>query len=119
MCPGCAQLFLRPDDTDRSLRLARVNALRRRERRIERAAWLAAVLVPGAAGLLARRPLRSLVGALLFAAAAAALVWRRGVVPDPLVAGAAGPFAFTGVALLAALAYASIVAVSLATRRRA
>ena len=41
-----------------------------------------------------------------------------GVVPDPLVAGAAAPFAFLGAAVLAALGYAVVVGAALAARRR-
>jgi hypothetical protein len=93
--------------------------LRERERRLDKTAWLASVLIPGAAGLLAGRPLRSLLGALLFAVAATSALWRGGVVPDPLVAGTAAPFAFLAVAVLATCAYATVAAVSLATRRSA
>jgi hypothetical protein len=119
LCEACTCLFQQPETTDRALRLARMNALRERERRLDKTAWLASVLIPGAAGLLAGRPLRSLLGALLFAVAAASALWRGGVAPDPLVAGAAAPFAFLGVAVLAMVAYAAVAAVSLATRRSA
>jgi tetratricopeptide (TPR) repeat protein len=119
LCEACTCLFQQPETTDRALRLARMNALRERERRLDKTAWLASVLIPGAAGLLAGRPLRSLLGALLFAVAAASALWRGGVAPDPLVAGAAAPFAFLGVAVLAMIAYAAVAAVSLATRRSA
>ena len=50
---------------------------------------------------------------------AASFVWRGGVVPDPLVAGASATFTFAGLALIAALAYAGVVATSLASRRSA
>jgi hypothetical protein len=119
LCEACVRLFHQPETTDRALRLARMNALRERERRLDKTAWLASVLIPGAAGLLAGRPLRSLLGALLFAVAAASALWRGGVAPDPLVAGAAAPFAFLAVAVLATVAYAAVAAVSLATRRSA
>ena len=74
--------------------------------------------VPAAAGVLARRPLLSLLGALFFAFAACAVAWREGVVPDPLVAGAAAPLAFLGAATLAMLGYAAVVGAALAARRR-
>ena len=117
-CETCLQLFYQPDTTDRALRLERITALRKRERRLERAATIASIALPAAAGLLARRPLLSLLGALFFALAACALVWRDGVVPDPLVAGAAAPFAFLGAAVLCALGYALVVGAALAARRR-
>jgi hypothetical protein len=45
------------------------------------------------------------------------LIWRHGAVPDPLVAGAAGPFAFGCLAALSGLLYSLVVATSLASRR--
>jgi tetratricopeptide (TPR) repeat protein len=117
LCGACNRLFYQPEQTDRDLRLARIEALRQRESRLDKIAWAASVALPGAAGILCRRPLRSLLGAVFFALAGAALFWREGVVADPLVAGAAGPFAFACVAALAGLAYAVVVGAALATRR--
>ncbi|MEE9607817.1 MAG: tetratricopeptide repeat protein [Myxococcota bacterium] len=117
LCAGCTLLFLRPESADRSLRVARINALRVREERLNKVAWLASVAVPGAAGLLAGRPVRCLLGALFFALALAAISWRGGVVPDPLVAGAAAPVFFLVVASVAGAGYAAVVALSIATRR--
>ena len=117
LCEGCTRLFLKPEKTDRALRLERVNALREREQRVRRAATAASVLLPGVAGLLARRPLASLLGTFFFVLTLAALFWRGGVVPDPLVAGAAAPLAFLGLATLAGIAYAVVVATSLARQR--
>ena len=117
-CESCTRLFYQPETTDRTLRLERITALRARERRRERIATIASIGVPAAAGFLARRPLLSLLGALFFSFAACAVVWRDGVVPDPLVAGAAAPIAFLGAAALAALGYALVVGAALAARRR-
>jgi len=116
LCEACHRLFFQPEKTDRVRRLERVNELRAREQRMNRLAVAVSVLLPGAAGLLARRPLRTLFGALCFALVAAALVWRDGVTPDPLVAGAATAWAFLGVAVLAALGYVLVVASSLSAR---
>jgi tetratricopeptide (TPR) repeat protein len=117
LCESCVKLFLHPEKTDRALRIERVNALRDREERLNRVAAVTSMLVPGAAGLLADRPLASLLGTFFFALAVSAVVWRGGVVADPLVAGAAAPFAFLGVAVLASIAYFTIAATSLAARR--
>jgi hypothetical protein len=117
-CETCTRLFYQPETTDRALRLEKITALRARERRLERIATIASISVPAAAGVLARRPLLALLGALFFAFAACAVVWRDGVVPDPLVAGAAGPIAFLGAAVLAALGYAAVVGAALSARRR-
>jgi hypothetical protein len=112
------RLFYQPETTDRALRLERITVLRKREKRLERVATAASIALPAAAGVLARRPLLALLGALFFAFAACALLWRDGAVPDPLVAGAAGPFAFVGSAILCGLGYAAVVALALAARRR-
>ena len=117
LCDACNRLLYQPEQTDRDLRLARLEALRAREARLDKVAWVASIALPGAAGVLAKRPLRSVVGAICFAVAAVALFFREGAVPDPLVAGAAGPFAFFVVASLFGGVYAIVVGTSLAARR--
>jgi len=117
LCESCTKLFLHPEKTDRALRIERVNALRDREERLDRIAAAVSIAVPGAAGLLARRPIASLLGAFFFALACASVFWRGGVVPDPLVAGSAAPFAFICVAVLSSIAYFTIAATSLAARK--
>ncbi len=117
LCAACNRLFYQPEQTDRALRLARIEALRDREARLDKLAWGVSIAVPAAAGVLSRRPLHSLLGALFFSIAVGALVWREGVVADPLVAGAAGPFAFLCVSVLAGIGYAIVVGTSLAARR--
>jgi len=117
VCSSCTRLFHQSETTDRELRLARIGELRAREARIERLVTAAAFAVPGAAGLAARRPLRGLVGSLLAAVALLAIVWRDGVVPDPLVAGASSQLAFLCIALVAVFVYALLALASLVTRR--
>jgi tetratricopeptide (TPR) repeat protein len=116
LCESCDTLFNHPEKTDRALRFARIEALRKRDRRMARAMTFASVVVPGAAGLLVDRPLRALVGAVAFCVAAAGIWWRAGVVPDPWVAGRAAPALFGGLAALALLVYVGSVLASLATR---
>jgi tetratricopeptide (TPR) repeat protein len=116
-CGACHRLFFQPDQTQRELRVARVAALEERRRRLDRTAAVAAVLVPGAAGLAVGRPLRALGACVAFAIALGALVWRDGIVPDPQVAGAAGPAALLGLAVAAGCSYLMLVASSLAARR--
>ena len=118
LCDGCTTLFFAPEKTDRTLRAERVNVLRAREERIGRLHTWLALFVPGAAGLVAERPILCWLGATYFSLACAALVWRDGVVPDPLVAGAVAPVLFVGAAAFAAVGYAIAVAVSLAARRQ-
>jgi hypothetical protein len=117
LCGPCNKLFYHPEQTDRELRLARIEALRERGARLDKAAWVASLVLPGVAGILAKRPLASLLGALCFAMAGLALLLRDGAVPDPQVAGLAGPVAFSCVAVLFGVAYAIVVASSLAARR--
>lgn len=119
VCESCTRLFDHPERTDRALRVQRIEELQERERRMRRLATVASVLLPGAAGLLADRPLRSLLGAVCFALAVACVIFRQGVVPDPLVAGQAAPVAFLGTAALAALLYVALVATSFARGEKA
>ncbi|MFQ5417816.1 MAG: hypothetical protein ACE5FL_12315, partial [Myxococcota bacterium] len=116
-CTRCTRLFQQTDTTDPELRLARINELRERERRVEKGVVLASFLVPGAAGLFAARPARSLLGSLFAATAVLAVVWRGGVVPDPLVAGASAPFAFLLLATVCLLGYAVTAILCLHIRR--
>jgi len=105
LCDGCHHLFHRPQGTDPKLRTARINALRTREARLEKL-WLTfSVLVPGVAGLRARRPDLAFIGILLFGWALAIFIWRDGVVPDPLALGGIGPMAFMISGLAAAFFY--------------
>jgi hypothetical protein len=118
LCDGCHKLFFEPEKTDRVLRAQRVNELREREVRLVQVQTAISLVVPGAASLFADRPVRAWLAATSFALLVAALVWSGGVVPDPWVAGAAGPAAFLGVAALSAIAYALTLWTSLAARRR-
>jgi len=117
ICEGCHHLFHRPQATEPELRMARLAELRERETRLEKVALAASLLVPGVAGLLARRPGLGFVGLLLFAWAAVAFAWRQGVVPDPLALGSAGPLAFFLTGLIAVLGYLVVLAIGLAVQR--
>jgi hypothetical protein len=98
--------------------VARINELQAREHRLGRLIVAVSILVPGSAGLFAQRYWAVLVGTISAAIAITALVWHGGVVPDPLIAGAAAPAAFGVVTVAATIAYAISVASSLAARRR-
>jgi hypothetical protein len=119
VCSSCNRLFHQSETTDRELRLARIAELRAREARIEKLVVAASFAVPGAAGLAAGRSLRTLIGSLLAALALLSVVWRGGVVPDPLVAGASSELAFLCLALTSAFVYALLAFASLVTRRNA
>jgi hypothetical protein len=119
VCAVCQQLFQPSETSDRELRLARIAELRTREGRLERWLVAAAVLIPGAAGLLAKRPLRCLFGSIFAVLALTLLIWRDGVVPDPMVAGATAPLVSILIAAISLLGYFVVVLLSLATRRSA
>ncbi len=118
ICEGCTRLFHQPETTDRSLRLARINVLRHRDERMSRIVLLASILVPGYAGLIARRHGWSLVGSIAAALAIAALVFRNGVAIDPMVAGAAAPVFFGLIAVTSLAIHAVAVWVSLSAAER-
>ena len=118
LCPDCSRLFLRPEQTDRTLRVERIGVLRLRERRLQGINALAAVLLPGAAGALKRRPATMLLGALGFSLAVACVVWPRGPLPDPLVAGGAAPLAFLMLGSLAGLLHLGAAVRALSESRK-
>jgi hypothetical protein len=117
-CESCQRLFNQPETTDRAMRVARLHALRFRDRRLARLRVIASVLVPGVAGALARCHLTSLIGVFSATIATIALVWRHGVTPDPLVAGMAAPMVFGLISALALLFYGLSVVFALAARNR-
>ena len=117
-CESCNRLFKHPETTDREMRTARVNALRFREQRLARIRLIVSILLPGAAGVLSRCPWASFVGVLSAVTAIMAIVWRNGVIPDPLIAGAVAPMAFGSISVLAFLCYGASVAFSLSARSR-
>lgn len=117
LCDGCHHLFNRPQGTDPIMRMARLQELRERESRQEKIKTIAAVVVPGAAGLLAKRPDLAFMGLILFAWAAVLLVWRGGVVPDPLAMGGAGSIAFVLAGVVMAFLYLVVLVSGLVIRR--
>jgi tetratricopeptide (TPR) repeat protein len=117
LCEDCHHLFQNPEDTDPSLRMARLQALSRREVRIDRIWVAASLLIPGAAGFASKRPDLAMLGLLLFGWAATWLIWPRGILVDPLLMGSA---AWIGLAVpggLAMIAYVGVVLANLAARK--
>jgi tetratricopeptide (TPR) repeat protein len=116
-CEDCHHLFQYPDATDPSLRMARLQALSRREVRINRILTAAALLVPGLAGLAARRPDFALVGLLLFGWISVWIAWPAGIFEDPLLMGNAAFLCLAIPGALALVAYVGIVFASLVVRK--
>jgi hypothetical protein len=99
------------------MRMARLSELRTRETLLGRVSLAASILIPGAGGLLAKRPDLSFLGLFFFAWAAVLILWRDGVVIDPLAIGSVGPLLFVTAAVLSASAYALVVGIGLMIRR--
>jgi hypothetical protein len=116
-CDNCHRLYHYPESTDPALRAARLEQLRAREARIERAAQLGSFAVPGLGGMLADRPDLGFLAILFFGWAVGAVALRSGVVPDPLVLGLTGPLVLMSMAIFAGLGYVLLVFASVAIRR--
>ena len=115
---GVARLLKGTEAADPFLRMVRLAALRERQARIDKIKFALSVLVPGAAGVLSRQPILGLLGSMLFASALASWWAREGVVVDPLAVGAGASLLFGAVAVASAVAYAAVVAVTIAFRER-
>jgi len=116
-CDGCHHLFHRPETTDPVLRMKRLYELQARDTRLGRLVLAVSFLVPGAGGLLARRPDLGFLGIVVCGFAAVFLAWHDGVVPDPLAVGSAGTLAFLVAGCMALLGYLLIVVTGLMIRR--
>ncbi len=103
---------------DPFVRMVRLAALRERQARIDKLKLLLSVIVPGAAGVVSRRPILGLFGTMLFAVTLASWWARDGVGVDPLAVGAGASLFFSAVAVVSALAYVALIAVTIALRER-
>jgi hypothetical protein len=117
LCDGCHHLYHRPQSTDPDLRIARLQELAIREARLDKMRLFASLLVPGASGLLAKRPDLGFVGILFFAAALVFFAFSRGVVPDPLTVGTTGTLAFILLGCVMTVLYLAVLASGLVIRR--
>lgn len=117
LCEDCHHLFLNVEDTDPSLRMARLQALSRREVRFDRIWSTASLLVPGMAGFAAKRPDLAMLGLLLFVWSVTWLIWPSGILVDPMLLGSAAWIFFAIPGVLAMLAYMGVVVVSLVARK--
>jgi tetratricopeptide (TPR) repeat protein len=117
ICEDCHHLFQYPAATDPSLRMARLQALSRREVRIDRILLAAAMLIPGVAGLAARRPDFAMFGLLLFGWIAVWIAWPAGVFEDPLLMGNAAVVCLAIPGVLSVIGYGGIIFASLVVRK--
>jgi hypothetical protein len=117
ICEGCHHLFKYPAATDPSLRMARLQALSKREVRVDRIVLAAALLIPGVAGLAARRPDFAMFGLLLFGWIAAWVTWPAGIFEEPLLMGSAAVLCLAIPGVLAVIGYGGVVVASLVARK--
>jgi hypothetical protein len=117
LCEDCHHLFESPEDTDPSLRMARLQALSRREARLDRVWTTVSFLVPGGAGFASKRPDLAIFGLLLFAWAMIWLMRPSGVLVDPMLLGGAAWLFFAIPGTLALLGYFGVVFASLSARK--
>lgn len=115
---GIAQLLTGQEAADPLLRMVRLAALRERQARIDKVKFLLSLTVPGAAGVLSRRPILGLLGSMLFALALSSWWARDGVVADPVAVGAGASLLFGLLVVGFAAAYAAVVALTIALRER-
>jgi len=118
LCEDCHHLFQNPAGTDPTLRRKRLETLARRESRIGRLVLAASLIVPGVAGIAARRPDHSIFGLLLFGWFLGWVIWPAGVFVDPLRMGGMALVCLAVPGILSGLAYMAVVISSLAARRR-
>lgn len=113
VCTACQRLFERPETADPERRARRLAELEGRTRWLSRARLAASIVLPGAAGLLARRPWLGLAGSLALCAAFACAAYATLGVTDPLAAGGAGVLVFALAQLFCLGAYAGILVLAL------
>lgn len=118
ICEDCHHLFQNPEATDPLLRMARLQTLAERDARRGRIVFIASLLVPGVAGLAARRPDYALFGLLLFGWSLGWILWPSGVLVDPHQMGDAAWLCFAVPGLFSVLGYGTIVLGSLAARKK-
>ena len=78
----------------------------------------ASLLIPGVAGLAARRPDFAMFGLLLFGWIAAWIAWPAGVFEDPLLMGSAAVLCIAIPGVLSVIGYGGIVLASLVVRNK-
>lgn len=117
LCDACHHLFREPGETDPRLRKTRIEVLLARDDRLGKLGVMASILIPGFAGFRARRPDLAYTSLLLFVAAFLFIIWRDGVVPDPVAVGAGGIFALGFAAFLLSIVYLGVLFTSLISWR--
>jgi len=115
---GISQLLTGREAADPFLRMVRLAALRERQARVDKIKFLISVMVPGAAGVVSRHPMLGLLGSMLFALTLASWWAQSGVGVDPLAVGAGASLLFGAVAVVSAVAYLAVSALTIALWER-
>jgi tetratricopeptide (TPR) repeat protein len=115
---GIARSLTGEEAADPFLRMVRLTALRERQARIDKIKFLFSAVVPGAAGIVSRHPILGLLGTMLFGLVLASWWAQEGVGADPLAIGGGASLLFSTVAVASALAYAAVIALTIALWER-
>ena len=115
---GIARFLTGKETADPFLRMVRLAALRERQARIDKIKFLFSAIVPGAAGVVSRHPILGLLGSMLFALTLASWWAQDGVGADPLAVGAGASLFFSAAAVGFAVAYAAVIALTIALWER-
>ncbi len=118
LCEDCHHLFQNPAGTDPTLRRKRLETLARRESRLGRLVLASSLIVPGVAGMAARRPDHSIFGLLLFGWFLGWVLWPAGVFVDSVRMGGMAFVCLAIPGILSGLAYVAVVFASLVARKR-
>ena len=99
VCESCHFLFSRPQAADPILRRQRIQALWLRDRRMGYLAAFLSALIPGYAGLHAKRPDLMGVSLFCFLGSVVFFIFRGGLVPEPLATGEVSRAIFIAVSI--------------------
>lgn len=113
-----ARLLQGAQGADSATRARELAELRARQARVERVERVGSFLLPGAAGVLARRPLLGLFAVLFFALGVSVFAYRAGVVPDPLALGLLPQLLWGPTVAVLGLGYLVLTALALALGRK-
>lgn len=117
LCGTCVRLLKRPETVEVNLRIEKIAELKLVNQRRSRKALIMGVLVPGAAGLIVKRPMVALVS--LFAAMLIPVVLRADLlaIPDPYLMGGIEEIVLAILLAIAVLTYVVLLAVLVPMRR--
>ena len=115
---GFARFLTDKEASDPFRRMVRLGELRERQARIDKIKFLFSAIVPGAAGVVSRHPILGLLGSMLFALTLTSWWAQDAVGVDPLAVGAGASLLFSAVAVASAVAYAAVIALTIALGER-